>query len=414
MKKHLIFLLSFSLLISLSCNTLGCTIFTASNTDTVLVGNNEDWNNINTRVWFLPAEHGKFGRVFFGFNNAYPQGGMNERGLFYDAVRFTIKITKAPLVPQKLNYKGNLAEKILEECSTVDQALILCRKFNEPVLGYAKFMFVDSNGDSAIVGWDWSRNELSIVRKNNNYHVFGTGQGIIEYLFEKDSLNISIERFRSMLDLAHQEFKTVYSNIYNLKKREVYVYNQYNFDKVVKFKLADELQKGKHFYQLPELFPKKQPNFVVNYYKKNYYSIIHKILILFFIVVLLSPFIKWPKAYFLKRRKYTPEEPIQNKRLSLAARLLVAFNSIISLILLSYIIEYPDFIRKYGLSICGFFIGLLPVVITILVIGEIILLTILWQRKYWTLNERVYYLLLTLTKIFELMLFLNLNYVVKL
>ncbi len=362
----------------------------------------------------MPAEQGKLGRVFFGFNNAYPQGGLNEQGLFFDVVRVTSTITNAPSDPKKLNYKGNLAEKILEECSTLEHALMLFRKYNEPILGYAKFMFVDSNGDSAIIGWDWSKNELSIVRKNNNYQVFGTGQGIVEYLFEKDNHNISIERFRSMLDLAHQEFKTVYSNIYDLKKGEVYVYNQYNFDKMIKFNLADELQKGQHFYRLPELFPKKQPNFVVNYYKKNIYSVVHKILIVFFVVVLLSPFIIWPRAYFKKRRKYTSEEPIQNKRLSLVARLLAALNNIISLILFYYIIEYPDFIRKYGLSICGFIIGLLPLLITLLIIGEIILLAILWRRKYWTLKERVYYLLLILTKIFELLLLLNLNFIVKL
>lgn len=413
MKKHLILLLSFSLFISLSSNTLGCTIFTASNTDTVLVGNNEDWNNTNTRVWFLPAEKGKFGRVFFGYNEASPQGGMNEEGLFFDIYRIT-NPTYAPSDPQKLTYKGNLAEKILEECSTIEQAITLARKYNLPGLGYTKYMFVDSNGDSAIGSWDWSRNDLSIVRKNNDYQLLGDGEWILQQLFEKDRQNISIERFRMMLDAAHKEFKTVYSNVYDLKKREVYVYNQSNFDKVIKFNLADELPKGKHFYELPKLFPKNQPNFVVNYHQKNIYSITHKILIVFLVVVLLSPFIKWPKAYFKKRRQYTPEEPIHYKRVSLGARLLAAFNNIISLLLLYYIIEYADFIRKYGLSICGFIIGLLPAIITILIIGEILLLTVLWQRKYWTLKERIYYLLLILTEIFELLLFLNLNYVVKL
>lgn len=414
MKKHLILLLSFSLFISLSSNTLGCTIFTASNTDIVLVGNNEDWNNTNTRVWFLPAEKGKFGRVFFGYNNAHTQGGMNDQGLFFDVVRVSNPINLAPSVPQKLNNKGNLAEKILEECSTVAQALMLFDKYNEPILGYAKFVFADSNGDSAIVGWDWTKSDLSIVKKTGNYQLFGTGQEILEYLFEKDSQNISIEHFRSMLDATHQRFRTVYSNIYDLKKREVYVYNQSNFDKVFKFKLAEQLQKGKRFYELSSFFPKNQPNFVVSYYKRNVYSVTHKILILFFVIILISPIIIWPIAFFKRHRLHATGELCSSKKLALVARLLAVLNSVISLILMYYIIEHTNFITKYGLSICGFIIGLLPVIITILIVGEIILLTVLWQRKYWSLKERIYYIWLISTKTLQLILFLNLNYIVKL
>jgi len=44
----------------------------------VLVGNNEDYNIPHTRVWFIPAENGHYGRVYFGYDNWSPQGGMND------------------------------------------------------------------------------------------------------------------------------------------------------------------------------------------------------------------------------------------------------------------------------------------------------------------------------------------------
>ena len=49
-----------------------------------LVGNNEDYKIPYTRVWFVPPENGKYGRVYFGYDNWSPQGGMNDQGLFFD------------------------------------------------------------------------------------------------------------------------------------------------------------------------------------------------------------------------------------------------------------------------------------------------------------------------------------------
>ena len=61
-----------------------CTIFTASYGDTVLFGNNEDWINPNTYYWVVPSRGGDYGVVYFGFDNFWPQGGINEKGLAYD------------------------------------------------------------------------------------------------------------------------------------------------------------------------------------------------------------------------------------------------------------------------------------------------------------------------------------------
>jgi tetratricopeptide (TPR) repeat protein len=61
-----------------------CTAFLASHRDVVLAGNNEDYINPQTRVRFVPSEDGRLGRIYFGFDNLYLQGGMNERGLFFD------------------------------------------------------------------------------------------------------------------------------------------------------------------------------------------------------------------------------------------------------------------------------------------------------------------------------------------
>lgn len=43
-----------------------CTVFYASQGEAALAGNNEDWMNPLTKVWFEPMEKRKYGRVLSG------------------------------------------------------------------------------------------------------------------------------------------------------------------------------------------------------------------------------------------------------------------------------------------------------------------------------------------------------------
>jgi tetratricopeptide (TPR) repeat protein len=58
------------------------------------------------------------------------------------------------------------------------------------------------------------------------------------------------------LSATHQEdqYPTVYSNICDLKNGIFYLYNFHNFEEVVKFKLEEELKKGRKVYDIPSLF----------------------------------------------------------------------------------------------------------------------------------------------------------------
>ncbi len=95
---------------------LACTIFTAADEDTVLAGNNEDWKSENTRIWFTPAKDGKYGGVFFGFRNGYPQGGMNEKGLFYDWAALSLR-SDIVYSPDNKNYLHELDFKQISRLS---------------------------------------------------------------------------------------------------------------------------------------------------------------------------------------------------------------------------------------------------------------------------------------------------------
>ena len=68
---------------------------------------------------------------------------------------------------------------------------------------------------------------------------------------------VSIDSFRKILSAVHVEgeTRTVYSNIYDLNKGFIYVYNQHDFDNVVVINIKDEFNKGERVIKFSSIFP---------------------------------------------------------------------------------------------------------------------------------------------------------------
>ncbi len=75
----------------------------------------------------------------------------------------------------------------------------------------------------------------------------------------KSNDEVSVPHFRRVLSAVHQEAgsKTVYSNIYDLSRKLVYLYHFHDFEHVVEIDLAADLESGSRSIYLPDLFPKK-------------------------------------------------------------------------------------------------------------------------------------------------------------
>jgi penicillin V acylase-like amidase (Ntn superfamily) len=149
-----------------------CTIFKVTRGNLTLVGNNEDDNNPDTKCWFLVAERGKHGRVFFGYNDSIPQGGMNDQGLFFEWVADNPSPDWVR-DPKKLNYPGSVCEKILEDAATVEEAIRFYERYNETAFLKSHLMLVDKTGASAILGW--KNGALQIVRDHGGFQGLGYG-----------------------------------------------------------------------------------------------------------------------------------------------------------------------------------------------------------------------------------------------
>jgi hypothetical protein len=69
---------------------------------------------------------------------------------------------------------------------------------------------------------------------------------------------LSVEYMRDVMAAAHQEgsrARTVYTNVYDLANRVVYLYYFSDYEHVAVIDLQEELAKGAHAYDLPALFP---------------------------------------------------------------------------------------------------------------------------------------------------------------
>jgi hypothetical protein len=240
----------------------GCSVIYATDGRLMLGGNNEDYVNPLTRVWFIPGGTGSFGRVYLGFDDYFAQGGMNDQGLFFDGLALDEAL---PVLQEgKQHYVGNLVDRAMSECATVDCVVDLFARYYTQDVWRWQFLFGDASGGSAIV------EPQAVLRQEGRYQVATNFlqsttppeertcwryQAAVQRLEAAE--NLSVAFMRDLLDAVHQDgpTHTLYSNVYDLKNKIVYLYYFHNYDDVVVLDLEDELAQGYHAYDLPSLFP---------------------------------------------------------------------------------------------------------------------------------------------------------------
>jgi hypothetical protein len=247
-----------------------CTIVTIAKDNAVLAGNNEDWFEPRTKIWFVPASKETYGRVYVGFDHAPIhdrfQGGMNDQGLFMDMN--AVKPTGWHDIPGKPSFQGDLVEQILAHYSTVDEVVEFFQQHNVPDLNILRVPVADAKGDSVIV--EWGKGQLQFLYKEDYYQI---STNFIQSNYEnpeeypcqrykiadrilRKATAASVDLIRLVLSATHSEHisPTLYSNICDLKKKRIYLYLFHNFEEERVFDLDTALTKGKAEYPMHSLF----------------------------------------------------------------------------------------------------------------------------------------------------------------
>ena len=263
---RLVIFVVFILTFIINQNTLGCSLIKITLNGKTIVGNNEDFGNHDTRIWFEPGDNQLYGVVYVGYDDLFPEGGMNEAGLVFDAFGVSNKPLKDTLGKEPI-FELDLKRKIMTECSTVEEAKALIEKYNLYFWSHSVWVFLDRTGKYLIVDGN------SRVLGDKDYFVqtnFRQSEIVDESKIDcwryKKAMSLlkkhneaSIEYCSSIMDSVHQN-NTLYTTVYDLNNSIIYLYYFHNYKKSIRFDLKEELKKGERILVIPELFPEEKTN----------------------------------------------------------------------------------------------------------------------------------------------------------
>jgi len=144
--------------------TNASTVFYIARGDQVIAGSNEDSDTQRSQMAIFPPSGDKNGWIKFSFSDGYPQGGMNQHGLFWDASSAPYR-SMPVCVNSKELYDGCLMKKVMEECKTIEDVIKIFENCYCNEMFDMQLMIGDENGQSLIIAGD------EIIHNEDDYQV---------------------------------------------------------------------------------------------------------------------------------------------------------------------------------------------------------------------------------------------------
>ncbi|MEO1498781.1 MAG: hypothetical protein AAFV43_16675 [Planctomycetota bacterium] len=231
---------------------IACTVFVVVRDGEVLFANNEDFDKPG-HYWVTPGDGEKLGRINFGFGDGRVQGSMNEAGLAFDGMA----LAKVPWEPDAAKETPrSVMDLVMDSCRSVAEAVEALKSYNGSFLADSQVLLADATGDAALISWV-PGDGLSVKRIAGD-RLIGTNhrQPLTGYRCQRyvraDQVIDSLTEYTpssvaTVLDAVRQEGPqayTTYSTVYDLKKRQVTVYNLADFGEPVVLDLASEVSQA--------------------------------------------------------------------------------------------------------------------------------------------------------------------------
>ncbi len=273
--------LTFSILIA-SFTSEACYFIIGRKNDRVLVGYNEDWYRSNGKYWFeYPSTKEKYGAVFFGFGGEFKiaQGGMNEKGLFFDGNAIPKQTLVDSVKQGKKAAPVPVFKNVLKNCATVDEAILYLKHYYVPFIKSVEIILADAQGSYAVIDVNGivERGAVSDGYKIiTNFRPTDKSHVCYRYdlttdLLEKEFSN-SVKEFESILFTARQTYPgaTVYSTISDLSSQKINLYYNHQFNDKIEIDLLKSLaEKQKTETNLEDQFPKRMITDLIKVWEKK-------------------------------------------------------------------------------------------------------------------------------------------------
>ena len=160
MKK---FLLAIALSVFIFQSIEACSVIYYRDTvsGSIYVVNNEDyWLDTETYLQIQPRKKGEYARIWYGWDD-FAQGGINEKGLFFDAATTPEQVR----IRGFSNPKSNLGDQLLAQCATVEEAIEFLQR-KKIALTNSHLMFGDKSGEAVIIEWVDGKQELIWIKSD--------------------------------------------------------------------------------------------------------------------------------------------------------------------------------------------------------------------------------------------------------
>ena len=249
-----------------------CTIFTATDGETTWFAGNEDQRPNN--AYLIVDTSGTFGVAYIATpwqqRPMVMQTGLNEAGLSVDANWIPTEMLTS--YPERSDPGEWPVTYMMKNAATVKQVIEMSQTYNWGTSMAYQVHFADASGDAAILH-PGTNGELTVIRKTDSFLVstnfnlkrLQTGEYNCNRYETATSMLSSMNEFNqenmvSVLESTHQEgeFSTIYSTLYDLPSRLIWLYIDSNFDNPVQLDLSLELQKGDQQINIDQLIPDNQ------------------------------------------------------------------------------------------------------------------------------------------------------------
>jgi tetratricopeptide (TPR) repeat protein len=273
--------LAFSILLA-SFPSEACYFIFGKKDGRVLVGYNEDWYRSNSKYWFEhPSRKEKYGAVFFGFEGEFKiaQGGVNEKGLFFDGNAIPKQTLHDSVKQGKKAAPVQVFKNVLKHCATVDEALIFLQQYYVPFIKSVQIILADAQGSYAVIDLNGVVEKgtlsegykiITNFRATDQNH-FCYRYDLTSSILEKEFYN-NVHEFENILFTVRQTFPgaSVYSTISELSSQKINLYYNHQFKNKIEIDLKKSLAEGnKGEIALESLFPKRMITELIEVWNKK-------------------------------------------------------------------------------------------------------------------------------------------------
>lgn len=262
----LIFVLTVSSSVCYACSM--CKITANGKT---IVGNNEDTWRTGSKIWFEQGNNGRYGAVYFGLNDGFPQGGMNESGLAFDGFAVYPRTLHPQPGKKKITNHTAFLKEILQRCATAQEVKTFVNQYDRSIFNHSMLLFVDKTGEYVVVEVDTVMLGDQPTYLLANFCPSQTRPEDVKFdrylrgvsFLKNNSLKASSEYGTALMQAMHEcrprvGDGTAYTSIYDLQEGLVTLYFYHDYKHPRSFKLKDELAKPEHAWELTAMFPQNK------------------------------------------------------------------------------------------------------------------------------------------------------------